>query len=196
MALFKILTTINVSSTNTNWDEIISLHRQLRNMLMEYWMAETVFSFNWWFLLFTTTVFFVVWLIVLDKKRIIEIASFGLLVGTAAFVLDMIGISLVLWSYPDRLIPLMTPIVEIHKFHLPIIYMIIYQYYNTWKSFLIALTIASFIFAFVLEPVTVWLGIYEIYQWKYIYSFPIYIFGGVVLRWLIIKVNRVEKVPM
>ncbi|OIJ09368.1 hypothetical protein BKP35_17025 [Anaerobacillus arseniciselenatis] len=193
MSLFKLLTAINVSSATTNWDEIIHLHRELKNMLMTYWMTETVVTFNWWFLLFTTIVFFVVWLIVLDKKRIIEIASFGLLVGTAVFVLDMIGISLVLWSYPDRLFPLITPIVEIHKFHLPIIYMIIYQYYNTWKSFLIALTTASFIFAFILEPVTAWLGIYEIYHWKYIYSFPIYIFGGAVLRWIILKVKQVEK---
>jgi hypothetical protein len=162
-------------------------------MLIDYWLTESLFSFNWWFLLTTTTIFFIIWLIVLDKKRIIEIASFGLLIGTITFILDIVGVTLVLWSYPDRLFPLAPPIIEIHKAHLPIIYMIIYQYFNTWKSFLTGISIASFMFSFVLEPLTVRLGIYEIYHWKYIYSFPIYIFVGCIIRWTIIKVKQIEK---
>ncbi|MFE8700741.1 CBO0543 family protein [Cytobacillus sp. FJAT-54145] len=183
----------NMFTINPSWDEIIEVKVKLKNLLIDYWITETVFTFNWWFLLITSIVFFIVWIKVLDKKRIIEISSFGLLVGTLTFLLDMIGDSLVLWSYPDRLGPFTSSIFEIHNIHIPIIYMIIYQYFNTWKSYFIALTISSFIFAFILEPITAWLGIYEIYHWKYMYSFPIYILGGVTLRWIIIKVKKIEK---
>ncbi|MBM7660283.1 hypothetical protein JOC85_001050 [Bacillus mesophilus] len=182
-----------ILSVNSRWEEIIQLKLKLRDLSLEHWMDETVFSFNWWLLLFSSIIFFIIWIKVLDKKRIIEISAFGLLVGTITFLLDIIGVSLVFWSYPDQLIPLVNSIFEIHNIHLPIIYMIIYQYFKTWKSFLIALTVSSSIFAFVLEPLTVWLGIYEVYRWKYLFSFPIYILGGILIRWAIIKVKEIEK---
>ncbi|WP_332632561.1 CBO0543 family protein [Halalkalibacter flavus] len=180
-------------SINPSWDELIKLRQKTRDILIEYWLTETIFSFNWWFLLTSTIVFIIIWLIILDKKRIIEIAFFGLLVGSTTFILDTIGITLVLWSYPDRVIPIIPPIIEIHKVHLPIIYMIIYQYAKTWKFFLFSVTISSFIFSFVFEPLTVWLGIYEIYHWKYIYSFPIYILGGLIIRWMVLKTKHIER---
>ena len=190
MSLVKIFSLVSI---NTNWNEIIRLRRQARDMLMDYWLTNSLFSFNWWFLLATTIIFFIIWLIVLDKKRIIEIASFGLLIGTTTLFLDMTGVTLVLWSYPDSLIPVIPPLVEIHHIHLPIIYMIIYQFFNTWKSFLTAITMASLIFSFVFEPFTEWLGIYEVYNWEYIYSFPIYILGGCITRWIMIKVKQIEN---
>lgn len=38
--------------------------------------------------------------------------------------------------------------------------MLIYQYHSTWKSFFIAHIIQSFIFAFIAEPISIWMGIY------------------------------------
>ncbi|GAE32888.1 CBO0543 family protein [Halalkalibacter hemicellulosilyticus] len=187
------LTQLYALSINPSWDELIKLRQKTRDILIEYWLTETVFSFNWWFLLTSTIVFIIIWLIILDKTRIIEIAFFGLLVGSSTFILDTIGITLVLWSYPDRVIPILPPIIEIHKVHLPIIYMIIYQYVENWKFFLLSVTIASFIFSFVFEPLTVSLGIYEIYHWKYIYSFPIYILGGLIIRWMVLKTKQIER---
>ncbi|MRH41537.1 hypothetical protein GH741_02475 [Aquibacillus halophilus] len=189
----SLVKTLNLFSISPNWDEIIRQRRQIRDMLMDHWLSNTLFSFNWWFLLTITIIFFVIWVIVVDKKRIIEIASFGLIIGTTTFILDIIGITLVLWSYPDTIIPVIPPIIEIHHVHLPIIYMIIYQFFTTWKSYLTVMTIASFIFSFVFEPLTEWLGIYEIYNWKHIYSFPIYIFIGWIFRWTIIKVKQIEN---
>ncbi|WP_456276357.1 CBO0543 family protein [Bacillus sp. AK128] len=180
-------------SINSRWEEIIRLKLKLRDLSIEHWLTETLFSFNWWLLLISSLIFFIIWIKLLDKRRIIEISAFGLLIGTITFLLDIIGVSLVAWSYPDQLIPLINSIFEIHKIHLPIIYMIIYQYYNTWKSFLIALMVSSFVFSFILEPITVWLGIYEIYHWNYLYSFPIYIVGGILIRWAILKVKVIEK---
>lgn len=159
---------------------------------MENWLTNTVFSFNWWLLLLSSISLFILWLIILDKKRIIEITAFGLLVGTTGFILDTFGISFVLWSYPDRILPVISSIVEFHHVHLPIIYMLIYQRFNNWKSYFVALIIMSIAFSFVLEPITLWLGIYEIYHWKFIYSFPIYILIGCIIKWLMQKVKQIE----
>lgn len=184
---------IFVKGTNPTWDEITKLRKQIWDMLLDYWISNTLFSFNWWFLLTTMIAIFIVWLWFLDKKRIIEIVTYGLLISSFGFILDIMGVTMVLWSYPERLIPIMTPILEIHKMHMPIFYMLVYQYFHTWKSFLIAITMTAIVFAFVLEPLLVWLGIYEIYHWKYIYSFPIYIILGAVIKWLVIKLKQIEN---
>ncbi|OIJ22469.1 hypothetical protein BKP45_02755 [Anaerobacillus alkalidiazotrophicus] len=189
---FDLYSVINYSHAEKDWNTIIELREYMWELLLDYWKTHTLFSFNWWFLLITTVGFLVVWLWLLDKSRIIEIITFGLLLSTAAFNLDLIGITMVLWSYPDRLVPIMTTIIEIHKAQMPIIYMLIYQYFKPWKSFIVALTVASIIFAFVLEPITVWLDIYNIHNWKYVYSFPIYILLGIIFKWLMIKLKQIE----
>lgn len=191
--LLAAMISIIADPANPSWDEILEVRNLSKELLLNYWLNETLFTFNWWFLLLSTSIFFIVWVIVLDKTRIIEIMVYGLLIGTLVFILDMIGISLVLWSYPDRLTPIMTPMLEIHKMHMPVLYMLVYQYFRSWGKFLTAITITAFVFAFLFEPITVWLGIYEIYQWSYFYSFPIYIGIGVFFKWLITKLQRVES---
>lgn len=184
---------IAFKNSTTAWDEIIELRKQLWDLTLDYWLSNTLFSFNWWFLLTTVIVFFIIWIWLVDKGKLLEIMTFGLLISTVVFTLDLIGITMVLWSYPDRLFPIVLPTLEIHKIHMPIIYMLIYQYFQTWKSFTIAIIISATIFAFVLEPFTVWLGIYEIYHWHYMYSWPIYIIIGISLKWIVAKVKHVEK---
>lgn len=182
----------NHQLAENDWATIIELREYMWELLFDYWKSHTLFSFNWWFLLITSILFFVVWLWLVDKSRIIEIITFGLLISTFVFILDLIGITTVLWSYPDRLLPVMTPILEIHKMHMPIIYMLIYQYFQQWKSYILVLTFTSFIFSFVLEPITEWLGIYEVYRWRYVYSFPIYILLGVIFKWMLIKLKQIQ----
>ncbi|UCZ52372.1 hypothetical protein LGQ02_16205 [Bacillus shivajii] len=175
------------------WNDIIDLRIQLWEKIYSYWVEETLFTFNWWLLLTTAIGIFIVWFILLNKKIIIEIIAFGLLISTFAFILDLIGITMVLWSYPDRILPLLQPTLEIHKLHMPIIYMLIYQYFRSWIPFIIVITITSFVFSFVLEPLLEWLNIYEAYHWHHIYSFPIYIALAIIFKWTIEKLKNVEK---
>ncbi|MGM8365723.1 CBO0543 family protein [Virgibacillus sp. W0181] len=172
--------------------EIVELAERLRDIRNDYWLNETLFSINWWILFFTAVSVLVIWILILDKKRIIEIIAYGLMVTITGIMLDTLGVSLLLWRYPHTLIPF--PILaEIHFIHMPIIFMIIYQYFNTWKTFLIAATVNAFVFAFIFEPLLVWLHIYEPYQWKHIYSFFPYIFIAIVFKWVIYKFKQLEK---
>lgn len=191
--LFDVIpTTLNIIEERPTWGKIIELRRQSRDMLYEYWLNDSIYTFNWWLLVTTTIGIIIVWLFILDKKRIIEIITFGLMVATMGFIIDVVGTSFVLWSYPDRIFPVLPPIVEIHNGILPIAYMIVYQYFQAWKSYIIAMiTIASF-FAFVLEPLTESLGIYQAYQWKHIYSFPIYFIIGVLFKWIVSKFKKMD----
>lgn len=188
------VTTISIKSAEqSTWNQIIELRRLKKDMELDHWLNDTLFTFNWWFLLLTTIGFIIIWLLLLDKKRALEIVTYGVMISSTGFFLDGIGVSLVLWEYPDKIIPVVPAIIEIHKIHLPIVYMIVYQYFSGWKSFFIAMTISAFIFSFFLESLLSWLGIYEVYQWKHIYSFPIYIFIGVVFKWILNKLKQIDN---
>jgi hypothetical protein len=114
------------------------------------------------------------------------------MVELIALTLDLTGDFLGLWKYKYSLVPLPV-MIEIHTVQMPIIYMIIYQYFNKWKAYLIAVTISSFIFTFVFEPLLAWLDIYKLYHWKYIYSFLPYIFIGVVLKYIVDKCKQKQS---
>ncbi|MFC7686270.1 CBO0543 family protein [Ureibacillus sp. GCM10028918] len=173
----------------TSWQEVAKLSQQYRYTRLEYWLNETLFTISWWVLLVTTLGLFIVWVIILDKKRIFEILSYGFMVSSISTILDAFGLILMFWQYNHTLTPLSIPI-EIHIIQMPIIYMIIYQYFKRWKTFLIAITINAFIFAFILEALLVWLHIYELYIWKHIYSFIPYILIGVIFKWIIDKLGQ------
>lgn len=174
------------------WQDVIELTKLFKDTKTEYWLHENLFTFSWWVLFITTIGIFIVWLIILDKKRIFEIITYGFFVSCIAITGDVLGISLLLWHYPNTLLPLAQTI-EIHIVQMPIIYMIIYQYFHTWKSFLIAATINAFVFAFMLEPLLVWLHIYEPYHWKHIYSFFPYLIIAVVFKYVINKFKQLDQ---
>ncbi|UJL47161.1 hypothetical protein KFZ58_04385 [Virgibacillus sp. NKC19-16] len=174
------------------WQDVIELTEQFRDTRIEYWLNETLFTFSWWVLLVTTIGLFIVWFIILDKKRIFEIITYGFMVATIAIMGDTIGVSLGLWHYPNTLTPVPLTI-EIHKLQMPIIYMMVYQYFKTWKAFLIAATINAFVFAFMLEPLLVWLQIYEPYHWEHVYSFFPYIIIAVVFKYVLNKFKQLDQ---
>lgn len=171
------------------WQHIDELFRQYRDAKLDYWLNENLFTVNWWILFVTTVGLAIVWIIILDKKRILEIVTYGFMATAIAISSDTIGIWLFLWNYPYSLTPF-PQIIEIHTIQMPILYMIIYQYFNKWKSFLIAASITAFVFAFVLEPIVAWLQIYELNQWKYIYSVVPYFAIAVLLKWIINKLKN------
>ena len=173
------------------WQDVRELTQQLIKTNMDYWLSESLFSFRWWILLITTISVFLVWLVMVDKKRLLEIITYGSFVNSIAVIGDSAGISLGLWNYPVTLTPTIV-LIEVHRAQMPFIYMIIYQYFNKWRPFLIATAINAFVFAFIFEPLLVWLHIYEPYHWKHFYSFFPYIFIAVIFKWLIGKLKRLD----
>lgn len=111
-----------------------------------------------------------VWWKLVNKTRLFEIVTYGIMISFLAAIVDIIGVELVLWGYPNNLIPLVPALVFVDLGALPVIFMLVYQHFNSWKIFAIAILITSFFLAFVFEPITAWLDIYQINTWKYVYS--------------------------
>ena len=147
--------------------------------LARWWNCE----FNlwqWWLNLILVFVPLYIWWKLLDRKRILEICVYGLLINIVSSYLDVLGSEFVWWDYPIRLIPNLPRLFPIDFTVIPVVYMLIYQYFPKWKSFIIANVIIAIIFAFAMEPLMIWMNLYTLVSWKLIYSFPIYIAMAVV----------------
>lgn len=167
---------------------------ELHKNTLAYWLENDFLSLNWWFLLIACFVFIIGWLIIVDKSRLMEISVYGLLIGFSAGMMDTIGFSLGFWGYPTKLVPVNPPLFPVDFIYLPVIYMLILQFFRKWKSFVIANIIAAFLYAWVGEPIYRWLDIYIIYSWKMSYSIPIYIAMSLFFKWLTERFIVVQRI--
>lgn len=165
--------------------EIAEMMRQVTHVRVEKWLDKDVGTWRWWILAVLLIAPWFIWYLLVDKKRLPELTLFGTSVMVIIITLDEAGFVLSLWNYPIDVIPIFPRLTSIDYTVLPIIYMLLYQYFSNWKSFFWALLIASTLFAFVAEPLTVYFGFYQLLKWNYLYSFPIYIVLGLFCRWVV-----------
>jgi hypothetical protein len=138
-------------------------------------MERELFSWVWWLLIALIIVPLAVWWKLVDKKRLIEICMFGLLINIAATFLDVLGSELLLWEYPVHVLPRVPLLIPVDYVVLPVIQMYIYQRFPKWKKYIIVSVIAAALQSFVAEPLAIWIGQYKLVLWQLIYSFPIYL---------------------
>lgn len=175
------------------FERIIELQQQLTNLEHKYWMDNVLFTFNWWILLCLFIIPWLIWWKFVDKKRLQEILLYGVIIMILSSILDDLGVASLLWAYPYQLLQVLDRLDAIDLTVLPVIYMIIYQYFTKWKSFLLAHILLSSLFVFIAEPMLVWMNIYVPISWKIIYSFPIYIIIAITVKWFTDKIHKISK---
>jgi hypothetical protein len=173
--------------------KLIELKQILTDLRSEHWINNVIFTSNWWILLLISIFPWIIWWKFVNKKRFIEILLFGALISIYSILLDDIGSYYLLWMYEYQLVPISPRLNPVDLTLIPVTYMFMYQYFRSWKSFLIAQTVLAFGVAFIVEPIFIWLGIYKALSWKLIYSFLIYIALGIFNKWVVdrfVKLNR------
>lgn len=163
-----------MNGTDQMYEEIIKLKEQLHDIFLEHYNEREIFSLTWWISIALIIIPIIIWWKVADKKRLLELIVYGLLVNVLATFLD-VGLSdHMLWEYPVRVIPQTALFLPVDYIILPVIGAVLYQKYPKWPAFLLACTIAGAFMAFVCEPFAVYIHMYRLITWRYIYSFPIY----------------------
>ncbi|WML44242.1 CBO0543 family protein [Neobacillus sp. PS3-40] len=130
----------------------------------------------------------IIWWIFADKRRIMEITTFGLFYGVTSIILDSIGSNAMVWTYQIRLTPYLEPQMYPYDVGIVIIlFMVVYQRYGKdFKTFIFYSCLLSLFQAFLAEPAMERLDIYKEISWKHIYSFPVYWIIGITC-WSIVK---------
>jgi hypothetical protein len=175
-----------------SWEKVMRLRLELKEANFNYWIHENLFSWTWWTMLAIVFLVIILWWKIVDKNRIMEILLFGTFTSLIAIFLDVAGVSFVLWGYPTMIFPLVPPLVFVDIVLLPILYMVVYQYFLNWKSYIIGSILASAFAAFILEPISEYFKIYQLSNWKFVYSFPIYIFIALFIKWILNKVKAIS----
>lgn len=176
-----------------SFQRILDVQNQAVQLQFLHWCKEEVFTFQFWLLIAMLTIPWIIWVKLVDKKRLNEIFIYGLLVVTVVTLLDELGCQLNLWEYLVDIEPYFPRLIPMNFSMLPVIYMLIYQYFPRWKSFLLFNFFAAVFFTFIGEPILSAAKIYVLIKWKSIYSFPIYIVIAIALKALtgfIIKSNQ------
>jgi hypothetical protein len=175
-------------------EQVLSLEKQLTHIRIENWLNQDVFSWQWWLLVVVLIVPWLFWWWYVDKKRIFEIFALGTASLILSSYLDAIITELGLWSYHVWVIPLWPRLIPADFTVIPVTFMFVYQKYNSWRNYIIAMVVTSAIFSFVGETFLEWIEVYKLEEWRHIYSFPIYIAIGILVKWLIQRMGAKQDI--
>lgn len=173
--------------------EFIDIHEKYAQLHQQHFYENVIFSYQWWFLILTMVILWSIWAFLVDKRQLHMILLTGLLSSAAALTLDEIGISMALWVYPYYLIPFSNVQYPIDIAIIPVFYMLLYQYFKKWKSYLIVLIILTLFAVIIVEPLFVWLGIYKPLNWNHWLSAPGYMLLGTIVKGIVDKVETTMK---
>ncbi|GBF33578.1 hypothetical protein DCCM_2681 [Desulfocucumis palustris] len=167
------------------------VQKRADEILRQGWKKETFLTWEWWLLVALTIFPWLIWWKLVDRRRIFEILTYGIMIMIISEFFDGIGVEFDLWEYHQRLIPLFDILIVYDFSVIPVIYMLVYQFFNTWKSFAVASIIVAGIFAFISEPALMAMGFYEVFNWRHVYSFPIYFSMAMSMRWIMGYLKKV-----
>jgi hypothetical protein len=164
--------------------QIAELTRQLTEARTENWYATDLYTWQWYFLIALFILPWVAFHYLADRRLLPRLLLFGLILMFLTMGLDLLGYEQGLWYYPYKIGPFGPFISFVDHAPLPVIYMLLYQYIPRWKPFAAAAVVTAAVFAFVFEPALQLMGLYQPLEWKFYYSFPVYIILPLLCRWL------------
>ncbi|KPU44480.1 hypothetical protein OXPF_19740 [Oxobacter pfennigii] len=169
----------------------VDLQRQLTADHIEIWLAEGFLKLRWWVLIVLYIVCAVVWWKLLDKRRLKEILVFTALAYIAVLAINEYGQELILWGYPTDVLPVFPPFSSVNLLLLPTIYSLIYQHFSSSRSYFVAESAVTVLFCVALEPLLAWGGFFELLNWKYWLSIPVYAIMALLVKMLTVKVLKI-----
>lgn len=151
-------------------EKIMELNQQLLALRIADW-HDKVISWQWFLLLVLLLLPWYLWWKIVDRREVIEIFAYGLVVSIISALFNGNFLNLGLFSYPYPLIPINGRAYAFSLSVLPVIYMLVYQYFKSWKSFAMASVALSALIAFMAQPLLAWMDMYKLIKWNYFYSF-------------------------
>nr|WP_154319612.1 CBO0543 family protein [Metabacillus idriensis] len=157
------------------------------------WLKNEFLTWEWWILVGFLVVPWVIWAKLVKRDMILEILLFGTIIIITTTLLDIVGLQYRFWDYPISFLPIIPRAFPFDFSLVPVAYMLLYQYFRSWKYFVIAQIIMALSFAFIGEPFCEWVKLVYYIEWRYSYSFIYYILVGIGTRALILKLVSLYK---
>lgn len=182
-----------MNNQHSSWQEILTIRETFQEAYRSYWINDNLFSFSWWIILFLNIIFVYIGWKLLERKRLFELLTVGGLTVIFSTLIDIITVQYGLTAYPISLAPISPSLFTATLIILPVIYMLLYQFFSTWKSFILANVVAGAFFSFVVENLFRWLNIYQYNQWNSFYSLLTYIGIAVIIKSIMNNLLKSQK---
>ena len=155
-------------------DEVYNKVTQTNLEIYNIWLTHIVFSWRWWLGVALSIVPWILWVKIRDRNNTARLLFVGLVAAIISNVLDTIGTSYGLWHYDWKVFPFITVYFPWDFTLFPVSIIMMLQFMPKWNKYIKAVAF-SFMCSFVFEPFFSWVGLYDAVNWKYLYSFIIYI---------------------
>ncbi len=142
-----------------------------------------VFTWHWWLDVSLSVLPWILWFFVRDRRKTHNLLYAGIFTMLAATILDMLGISQGAWNYNTWLLPYLPEYLPWDLTVMPVTAMLFYQFFPRIKPWMKGAAFGV-IAAYVVEPIFIWLGVYEPSGWEHHYSLPIYFMIFMIGHWL------------
>lgn len=168
--------------------------RLLTYQSYQQWISTELFSVGWFVTISMITIFYTIWLKVVDKSRIQSILLLGSLSAVGLVVADIVlmgyfGVA----EYKIRPFPWEPAIFIVSVTKAPILYMLVLQYTSSWRDYLLWAGIGTAVLAFGILPIYSLLNIYQLHHWNYLYQFLLMFVDGAIARVLLLWLISMEQ---
>lgn len=174
-------------------DKIVKLRKEIFKIQSDHWTNNTLFTLKWWFMVATVIIMLAIWYKLSDKKRFNEISLAGFITAVLVFLFNTTGVEMTLWAYKAQIFGLVRTWSLFELINISVLVMLLYQYFVEWKKYLIAVIVAGAIGSFIVQPLLIHFEIFKLVNWRNLYSFPIYILIGIIVKLVISKIMDVQK---
>jgi hypothetical protein len=154
--------------------QLFAIVKELCNKSLTDWLKNSLFTWQWWLGLTIAIVPWVIWIYFRDKKstsRLLLVAFFAMIF---AFFIDTVGISFNLWFFEYKILPVIQIFFPWDFTLIPIFIMVLLQIKPNKYVFAKALIFAIFS-AYIAEPFFHLIKFYHLTNWRYTYSFILYL---------------------
>jgi hypothetical protein len=164
-------------------ERIAQEYEKIHNEVEALWSSQIVFTWHWWLDVGLSILPWVLWLIVRDRKKQHSLFYAGMFAMLAAVMLDKVGVAQAGWKYNTLLLPYFVQYLPWDMTVMPVVTMLFIQYFPKVSPWLKGVVFGA-VAAYVVEPVFIWLGVYEPSSWEHHYSLPIYFVIFMLSYWL------------
>ncbi|WEG12141.1 hypothetical protein PU629_18790 [Pullulanibacillus sp. KACC 23026] len=180
--------------TNREFVHRIRQYEQEKSHLeINQWLHHDLFSARWWLLLLFLIVPWVIWMLLRKKELYLESAFIGCYAIALTLFIDSIGSQFNFWRYPTKFLPVIPSALPFDLSLVPVMFMFIYQYCQSWRTYWKTLLVISLMYAFIGEPVCIYLQLVIYINWSIYYSFGYYLIVGFSARALVLLLKRKRK---
>jgi predicted branched-subunit amino acid permease len=154
-------------------EKIDQLSNQLTELRMELWTEYTLFTWQWWMLVFICILFLVLLFLFVKKEQALSTAAYLGIVYIINKNIDDVATAQDWYDYRIQLEPIIPTMLPANLFIIPLGFSILYTRFERWKSFLISTVIFAGFISFVALPLMKMAEIYLEKSWNSFLSFII-----------------------